>query len=228
MKACPNCEQQNPDDAQYCLRCGTSVGASSAEETAEPVSDAPVDERQLWQTFIGPSKAIQFSLREGWSWQPAYLYYVEKFRQFQSGSSTRFALTWHWPAFLIDPFLWFLYRKMYMYALVYALGPVLSAYLTGDLSVGIVWRIMAGASANYIYFWHIKDYLVKMRARTGLDNLTRERLLLEEGGIQPYVLWLAVALHLLMLGIIFAAIQGEPPEGEFLPQPEAVPDQKFF
>ena len=43
----------------------------------------------------------------------------------------QFALTWNWPAFLFISFLWFLYRKMYLYAAVYAIGPMVSTYLTG-------------------------------------------------------------------------------------------------
>ena len=53
--------------------------------------------------------------------------------------------------------------QYYLYALIYALGPVLSAYLTGDLTVGFVWRVMAGGSANYIYYWHIKEHLTEIR-----------------------------------------------------------------
>ena len=127
MKACRSCDQQNPDDAQFCHRCG--IEFSEGHEASG--SESAPDERQLWQTFLGPNKAILFSFGRGWSWESATNYYLQTFRRFtgQTGpSGLRFALTWHWPAFLFDPFLWFLYRKMYLYALLYAIGPIVSAF----------------------------------------------------------------------------------------------------
>ena len=126
--------------------------------------------------------------------------YLEQFRKFTTGGAPGFAVTWHWPAFLVDPFLWFLYRKMYLYALVYAVGPVLSAYLAGDYSVGIVWRFIAGASANYIYYWHVREHLAQIRAKGTLDSAAQERLLRDLGGVQPYVIWLGLALLLIVAG----------------------------
>ena len=205
MKLCARCHQENPDDALFCHQCGTVFAAGT--------SVWPVEEAQLWRAFIGSSKAILFSFNSGWSWQSAETHYLDTFRRFSLGPRPRFALTWHWSAFLFDPFLWFLYRKMYLYALVYAIGPVLSAYFTGDFTVGIVWRLMAGGSANYIYYWHVKDHLATIRAKEGLDHSARERLLRDLGGVQPYVLWLGVALYVLLLILMLGVISEGPPEG---------------
>jgi len=199
VKACQKCDQQNPDEALFCGQCGASFSTSSPDPAEAPV----FDEAHRWRAFIGPNADR----------------YLEQFRKFTGGTliaggaGPRFALTWHWPAFLFDPFLWFLYRKMYLYALVYAVGPVLSAYFTGDFTVGIVWRIMAGASANYIYYWHVREQLARIREKAGLDYSAQERLLKDLGGIQPYVVWVGVALHLLLLALLLAAIREEPPEG---------------
>jgi hypothetical protein len=153
----------------------------------------------LWRSFIGPQKAILLSLKKGWSWERPDDYYLQQFKKFSAGSTSRFALTWHWPAFLVDPFLWFLYRKMYLYALIYALGPVLSAYLTGDFTVGFVWRVMAGVSANYIYYWHVREHITEIRDR---------------GGVQSYVIWLGVALYVMLIFIVIQIIrEGPPPSG---------------
>ena len=48
---------------------------------------------------------------------------------------------------------------MYTYALVYAVGPMVSTYLTGDMTVGLIWSIMAGATANYVYYWHCREHI---------------------------------------------------------------------
>jgi hypothetical protein len=206
VKACQKCDQQNPDEAFFCGQCGTPFSGSSSAPSQEQVSAPTMDEAQQWRAFIGPNADR----------------YLEQFKKFTGGAvaagaagatAPRFALTWHWPAFLFDPFLWFLYRKMYLYALVYAVGPVLSAYFTGDFTVGIVWRIMAGVSANYIYYWHVREHLARVHDRAGHDEAARERVLKDLGGVQPYVIWVGVALHLLLLALLIGAIREGPPEG---------------
>jgi hypothetical protein len=201
MKICEKCEQQNGEEALFCLKCGAAFPA--ATDTA--VSAEPLQEEQQWRTFIGPNADR----------------YLQQFRKFTAGPTPRFALTWHWPAFLFDPFLWFLYRKLYLYALVYAIGPVLSAYLTGDMTVGIVWRVMAGFSANYVYYWHVKDQLATIHKTARFDPALQARALKEAGGVQPYVIWVGVALHALLLAMIINMIREGPPEGGPLKRPLA-------
>jgi hypothetical protein len=105
---------------------------------------------------------------------------------------------------------------MYLYAAVYAIGPVASAYLTGDFTVGIVWRIMAGVSANYVYFWHVKEHVSKIRTAAGATAF--EPQIKDLGGVQPYVIWLGIALHLLLAAFLVEAIrQGPPPDGKLRP-----------
>lgn len=89
---------------------------------------------------------------------------------------------------------------------------MLSAYLTGDMTVGIVWRVMAGLSANYVYYWHVRDHVAKMRGKATFDP-AGQRTLQEAGGVQPYVIWVGVVLHLLLLALIIAMIRDGPPEG---------------
>jgi len=212
MKSCEKCGQANADDAQYCAQCGTGFSAEV------PASSFVSDETRLWWDFIGPHKAILFSWTRGWSWDRPADRYLERFNKFRSGGVTRFALTWHWPAFLLDPFLWFLYRTMYLYALVYAVGPVVSAFLTGDFTIGIVWRIMAGASANYIYYWHIKEHVAEIEKKQVSAPAIIEEQIRDRGGVQPYVIWLGVALHLFLLGVIIEMIrEGTSPTGPFQP-----------
>ncbi len=212
MKPCSQCEQQNPDDARFCSQCGALFAEEAAQPADQPVEEpAPpiLDEQQLWRSFIGQNADR----------------YLEQFRKFTGGSEPRFALTWHWPAFLFDPFLWFLYRKMYLYAAVYAIGPVLSAYFTGDLTVGVVWRIMAGASANYIYYWHVREHVVAIKEKAGLGGRAQEQSLKDLGGVQPYVVWVGVALHILMFAVLIKAIQEEPQGGGPFPSLKPAPSK---
>jgi len=210
MRACDSCQQQNPDDAQFCLRCGKEFPPE-----AEAAASEADQEEQYWRTLIGPGNCLQFRVRGAWSWRPAWDYYRRVFRRFHTAQGPRFSLTWNWAPFLVEPFLWFLYRKMYMFAFVYFIGPIVSVFITGDISVPIVWSIIASASANYVYYWHLRDLLLKVKARTGLDHTARMRQLTEEGGIQPYVLWLVAASFLLKIGIFFAVFGETPPEEDF-------------
>ena len=205
MKFCQKCTQANPDEALFCAQCGTPFET----EAAAPVPDS--DETGLWRSFIGPQKAILFSLTNGWSWGRPDHYYLQQFKKFSVGNTSRFALTWHWPAFLADPFLWFLYRKMYLYALIYAVGPVLSAYLTGDFTVGFVWRVMAGVSANYIYYWHVREHITEIRKGPPLGPGALEEQIRDRGGVQTYVLWLGVVLYIMLFFIVIQIIREGPP-----------------
>lgn len=233
MHPCPSCSQENPDAANFCLQCGqvlTSPSSVAATEVNPEVSGTktPPTPSQLWETFIGPNKSIQFSVKTGWVWRPAFLYYKEKFEDIETPQGPRFALSWNWPAALFDSFLWFLYRKMYMFALLYAVAPALAIFMTGDVMVGIVSRMLAGASANYLYYWHVKDKVQRIMIAPSLDDTTRARLIQEEGGVQPYVLWLGVGLHVLMLGLLASAIVQGPPVEDPLSGTEGRPVQKFF
>ena len=218
MKTCDSCQQQNPDDAKFCLRCGKEFLREAASADSLEVDQ----EEQYWQTLVGPGKCLQFTLKGGWSWQPAWGYYRRMFQRFHSVQPPRFSLTWNWAPFLVEPFLWFLYRKMYLFALVYFIGPILSVFLTNDITVPIVWSIIASASANYVYYWHLRDLLQKVKARVGLDHVARMREMADQGGVQSYVFWLVAASLLLKIGVFFAVL-GEPPLEEEFPVPDEGP-----
>ena len=235
MPACPSCSQENHTDANFCSQCGQVLVKNSpepepeAEPKAEPApSETTPTTLQLWETFIGPSKSLQFSLKTWWTWRPAFLYYKDKFSNLETTAGPRFALSWNWPAAFFDSFLWFLYRKMYMFALLYAVAPALAIFITGDMTVGIVSRMLAGASANYLYYWHVKDKLQRIMALPNMDSTARAELVRGEGGVQPYVLWLGAALHVFMMGLVVAAISEGPPEGVPLEGSEERPTPKFF
>ena len=231
MSACPSCSQETPPDANFCSQCGQVLVKNTPEPELEaepaPSETAPTT-FQLWETFIGPSKSLQFSLKTWWTWRPAFLYYKDKFSNLETPAGPRFALSWNWPAAFFDSFLWFLYRKMYMFALLYAVAPALAIFITGDMTVGIVSRMLAGASANYLYYWHVKDKLQRIMSLPDMDSTARAEMVREEGGVQPYVLWLGVALHVFMMGLVVSAISEGPPEGVLLEGTEERPTPKFF
>lgn len=188
MKPCGQCQQQNQDDANYCYQCGNDLGVPAAGASTSISSRTDGD---LWSDFIGPNADR----------------YLVQFRKFGPPHAPRFALTWHWPAFLYVSFLWFLYRKMYLYAAVYAIGPMVSTYLTGDMTSGIVWSVVAGATANYVYYWHCREQIAAIKQQAWNDPAQQHAALKEEGGVQPYVIWVGVAFYLLFSLTMFKMLQ---------------------
>ncbi len=201
MKPCSQCQQQNQDDARFCHQCGGAFAMESQEAAveAEPSSPPPQPQTdaELWKTFLGPNADR----------------YLTTFKKFMGPAGPQFAMTWHWPAFIFEPFLWFLYRKMYVYAAIYAIGPAMAFYITQDLSADIIWRIIAGASANYIYFWHVKEQIAKIKGERATGGETRQKLLGELGGVQPYVVWVGVGLLVLKIGLVVAMFKDGAPDG---------------
>jgi len=205
MKSCAQCQQQNQEDAKFCYQCGNTLTAEPEAPIAIPVIHA---DENLWRQFIGPHADR----------------YLKHFKKFGLGEEPKFALTWNWPAFLYISFLWFLYRKMYVYALVYALGPMISTYLTGDVTVGLVWSIMAGATANYVYYWHCREQIGALKKNAWTDPAKQDEALKEAGGVQSYVIWIGVALYVLFaITMTFKMLQDGPPDGERSPEKLAKP-----
>ena len=204
MKLCAQCQQQNQEDSKFCYQCGTALAVEPEPPIATPVAPvapaAPIihPDEHLWRQFIGPY-ADQ---------------YLKHFKKFGLGEQPKFALTWNWPAFLYISFLWFLYRKMYTYAAVYALGPMISTYLTGDVTVGLIWSIMAGATANYVYYWHCREHIGDIKRNAGIDPAKQDEALREAGGVQSYVIWIGVALYVLFAITMFKMLQDGLPDGE--------------
>jgi hypothetical protein len=171
------------------------TAAQAAEPTESPVPASMQDEETLWRLFIGPNADR----------------YLETFKRFSSNGRPKFALSWNWPAFLFISFLWFLYRKMYLHAFVYAVGPMVSTYLTGDVSAGIIWSVMAGATANYLYYWHCREHIGEIKKSGRLNPAEQETALKESGGVQPYVIWVGVAFYIFFLVTLTKMIQeGQP------------------
>lgn len=198
MKSCSQCQQQNQEDANFCYQCGTALAAEPEPPIAAVASYA---DEELWRQFIGPNADR----------------YLEHFKKFGSGDEPKFALTWNWPAFLYISFLWFLYRKMYVYALVYALGPMISTYVTGDITVGLVWSIMAGATGNYVYYWYCREQIGEIKKASWTDQAKQGEALKDAGGVQPYVIYVGIAFYILFTMTMLKMIPDGPPDGEQMP-----------
>lgn len=217
MKICHRCRQQNSEDANFCAQCGSPLTVAAAAESgrsttadtgpeAAPYAPTTADS-DLWRQFIGPNADR----------------YLEQFKKFSSNGQPKFALSWNWPAFLYISFLWFLYRKMYLHAFVYAIGPMASTYVTGDMTVGLVWSIMAGATANYLYYWHCKEEITEIKKAGKLNPAAQEAALKEAGGVQPYVIYVGIVLYVIALAGLAKMVEEGQLDGDKIPPRPAKP-----
>lgn len=209
MKTCSHCREPNEDDANYCFRCGAALTAAKAQADTDslPTTPAPLRDADLWRQFIGPHADR----------------YLEQFKKFGPENNPRFAFTWNWPAFLFVSFLWFLYRKMYLYALLYAIGPMISTYLTGDMAIGVAWSMIAGATANYIYYWHCREHIAEIKKRGWSNPAGQDQALKEAGGVQPYVIYVGIAFYVLFIMTMITLVQQGELGGDRSPGKPAKP-----
>ena len=150
--------------------------------------------------------------------------YRRRFERFTRTGTARFEFSWNNPAAFLGLW-WYLYRKMYVWALV---DFVLSVLLGWTLFVPILWGVARAATADYLYFLQadrrIRDvrpisYAIDASAANAL-HLAR---LADEGGVNRWVAWVAIALTLLLLAILLFAFHwiwsAIPPLRELWPDP---------
>ena len=199
-KPCGSCGRQLEVNARFCSGCGQRL-PEEPPNTASPTTSpgqAPTEQQDLVK-FLGPSSE----------------YYLQQFASFQRSGSDRFALTWNWYPFLFG-WLWFLYRKMYLYAAAFAVGPFLILGLLrggGMIEILLMWGIAAGGLANYLYYGHVLRSLNELRSRIRIPGETWDQALSDVGGVQPYVWWLGagVLIMALVLGIMNPPPDEPPP-----------------
>jgi hypothetical protein len=172
----------------YCDGCGAAV-ASGAGNAGRPTpsagglpgGDPPFPAEADIVCFVGEKSG----------------YYLGKFRSFQVGRMSAFAPTWNWSAFLFGTW-WFLYRKMYLWALgafVLALVPAL----------GFLAHIACGVAGNYLYYRHAGDRIREAVAVTPADSLPA--VLTQLGGVNGWVVPVGIILGalLFLMGLAFFA-----------------------
>ena len=179
LSTCPGCGGATSPGDSFCPSCGASLGGG-----ASAVSD------EEYAAYIGKNAD----------------YYIRKFRKFTAGGGggagggETFALTWHWPAFFF-PVLWMLYRKMYVWALV--------AFLVDMVpGLGLVFMVVFGVTANYIYFRHVRARVFEARETAGPEGAVAE--LAASGGVNRWVFVLAAVIAVVIVMGTIAALTMAP------------------
>ena len=119
-------------------------------------------------------------------------YYIQNFSKFTKSGTEKFCPTWNWATFCFT-FLWMLYRKMYVMAAI----TFVIFCLPG---VNILLHIFAGVVGNYLYYRHVKEKILEIRAIQTPHNFYP--VLQEEGGVTKWVIWAGIILGMI-LGFLF-------------------------
>ena len=132
--------------------------------------------------------------------------YRPRFDRFTRTGTTRFEFSWNNPAAFLGLW-WYLYRKMYGWAL---LDFVLGVLLGWTLFVPILWGVARAVTGDYLYFLQADRRIREARpVSSPVDapaaNAAHLARLAAEGGVNAWVTWVAVAGALLFLAILLFA-----------------------
>lgn len=172
MPTCPRCGREIEPDSFFCRYCGERVSSMTPDASYDQVRD------EDYRAFIGKNADR----------------YVSKFRSFQTAGRDRFAVTWNWSAFFLG-FIWMLYRKMYLWALL--------AFLVAMTPVGFPLTMIGwGITGNYLYYLQARKIIldIKSQQMTAPTPLSLQEL----GGVNRWVWFLGIFffLFLLVVGIL--------------------------
>ena len=150
--------------------------------------------------------------------------YRPRFERFTRTGTTRFEFSWNNPAAFAGMW-WYLYRKMYSWALV---DFALSVLLGWTLFVPILWGVARAVTADYLYFLQADRKIREARPISSAfgapaANAAHLARLAAEGGVHAWVTWVAVAGAFLFLAVILFAFgwiwNAIPPLRELWPNP---------
>ncbi|OIP36213.1 MAG: hypothetical protein AUK27_02385 [Deltaproteobacteria bacterium CG2_30_66_27] len=150
--------------------------------------------------------------------------YMRQFERFTRTGAARFVFSWNNAAAFLGLW-WYLYRKMYGWALV-DFG--LSVLLGWTLFVPIVWGVARAVTGDYLYFRQADRKIREARpvsSAFGAPAADAAHLarLAAEGGVNAWVPWVAIGsvVLLFLLGALFFGLAWNaiPPLRELWPVP---------
>ncbi len=129
-------------------------------------------------------------------------YYIPRFKKFEE---TQSVVSWNWAAFFFG-LLWMLYRKMYLYSVIFTIalflfGLLLSVFNLYNnlvmLGVQIWLWVGFGVFGNYVYYTHVEKKVKDIENRFP-DPQVQAAILEKEGGVS----WIAPIIFFLIIFIL--------------------------
>jgi hypothetical protein len=119
--------------------------------------------------------------------------YAGKFREFGTTAESRFAATWHWPAFFV-PFFWAIYRKLWSFAALVWLAAFFTTFM--HPLAWLIVNIASGLSANYVYYRQALKKVGNIHRLFPRDS--RPAQVAAVGGTSPMAVYIGIGAALLL------------------------------
>ncbi|WP_423907098.1 DUF2628 domain-containing protein [Candidatus Spongiihabitans sp.] len=117
-------------------------------------------------------------------------YYQQQFSKFGNPLKPAFKITWHWPAFFYF-FFWALYRKMWLWAVIHAIGGTGLMLWVSPGFVYLVWVFIWPLLANYLYF-----RVAATAVNQVMEYPQAEQHYLDKGGVSKRAVWGGILIAL--------------------------------
>lgn len=156
---CSQCGSQYEQGASFCSKCGATL-PSYHQAAIQKDGNETGDRQRYYEAAVGNKKLD---------------YYMKYFRRFDNDGAV--SVSWNWPAFFIS-FYWLLYRKMWLYALLYLVAGFLFSILVemlsleetfvGILLIGYLAAVFLAFPmyANGLYYVHICKKIGRTKSAT--------------------------------------------------------------
>ena len=175
---CPYCRETILDGAIKCKHCGSMLNLDAGNSgTTDTITTDEIG------SFVGTNS----------------YYYIQNFSKFTITGREKFCATWNWSCFGFT-FLWMLYRKMYVLSII----TFVVFCLPG---INVLLHIGAGIAGNYLYYKHVKEKILEIRATQSSQNYVP--VLQEIGGVNQWVITLGLIICIVMallFAVFFSAI----------------------
>ncbi len=199
---CNKCGEEYTKNARFCVSCGEAIPKENTTSPKEQSHGKDFSDNDDINDYY--AAAIGYNNTD---------YYLSRFKRFDSGGSS---VSWHWPAFFVT-FYWFLYRKMWLWALIYFLLPIPVGIFSGILGAfsaaagGVAYlSFIAGIFivfpmfATKLYHRHIRKKIEKAKSFSN-DKEKHMRTLAVEGGTSNIALIIVLIFAFVaMIGILAA------------------------
>jgi Tfp pilus assembly protein PilE len=201
---CPKCGASNDAAAAFCAACGDVLPLPAGGfQQAQGKSNESAGLGEYYKAVLGPKNQD---------------YYLRQFARFDADGKV--SATWHWPAFFVT-FYWMLYRKMWLFALVYFILPYLYLGLVGAIAgaAGHTANMLVGGGyvlyflgivfllpmyANALYYNHCKKQISSVRASTADVQRQLGELSGKGGTSNIAIIILLIFVLVAVLGIVAA------------------------
>jgi hypothetical protein len=128
--------------------------------------------------------------------------YLVRFARFRRGDEPRFAFSWNWMALGVGVW-WYLYRKMYLWAVV---DFALSVLFGWTLFVPLLWAMARAVTADYLYLRQAERAVLDSRSfSAGAADPAHLARVAAAGGVHRWIPW-AAAIGTIVLALLSSLV----------------------